>query len=67
MAFHVVDYKGVKVGEQGKIVFTHRTMKGVVEWLYKNQTAADLDNDRYALDGDPESWRRWERRQMQKA
>lgn len=60
MAFHVVDYKGCTAENrrQGRVVFTHRTYEACVNWLEANQTDADLDADRYCLDGDPASWRR---------
>lgn len=58
MSFYVVDYKDAKVGQQGRVAFTHRTHAATVRWLEENQTDADLEQDRYCLDGDEASWRR---------
>lgn len=58
VAFHVVDYQGVRVGDQGRAVFTHRQYAPCVRWLEENQTEQDMDEDRYCLDGDEDSWNR---------
>lgn len=69
MAFYVVDYKDSKVGgPPGKEVFKGKTMRSAEKWLQEHATPEELnEGTRYVLDMDPDTYKRWERRQMQKA